>query len=150
MIKRLDLKDKDTAKKVLELQVVSYTIEAELIGFDGIPPLKDTMDSLKDCDESFYGYFIDGVLAGITSYKTIENILDIYRVAVHPHFFRRGIAQQLLSFLEKLEGTIDRIIVCTGKENIPAVRLYLKNGYEKTRDIEISKDIYLTEFEKIL
>lgn len=149
MIKKLDLKDMRIAASVLELQIASYKIEAELIGFYEIPPLKDTLASLSECDEIFYGYFINNVLAAIISYKIIENTLDIHRVAVHPCFFKRGIAGKLISFIEKVEDNINIVIVCTGKKNLPAVNLYLKNGYQKIQDIEISKGIYLTEFEKI-
>ena len=35
-------------------------------------------------------------------------------------------------------------------ENRPAVNLYLKNGYCKHKNIEISENVYLTEFEKLL
>lgn len=149
MIKRLDLGDIKIAASVLQLQMASYKIEAELIGFYEIPPLKDTLISLSECDEIFYGYFINDALAGIISYKIIENILDIHRVAVHPCFFKRGIAGKLINFIERIEDTLNKVVVCTGKENLPAVNLYLKNGYHKTQDIEISKGIYLTEFEKI-
>ncbi|HAG42334.1 MAG TPA: GNAT family N-acetyltransferase, partial [Clostridium sp.] len=72
MIKQLDLKDKKVLEKVLDVQISSYKIEAEIIGFDEIPPLKDTINTLKQCNETFYGYFIDDILAGIISYK-IEN-----------------------------------------------------------------------------
>ena len=61
-----------------------------------------------------------------------------------------GIAGKLINFIEGLESNINKIIVSTGKENLPAVNLYLKNGYEKKNDIEISKGIYITEFEKII
>lgn len=150
MIKKLNLNDTETAKRVLELQATSYKIEAEIIGFYDIPPLKDTIDSLKVCDEIFYGYHINNILAGIISYKIIENVLDIHRVAIHPLFLRIGIAGKLISFIEGLESNINKVIVCTGKENLPAVSLYLKNGYRKKKDIEISKGIYIMEFEKIL
>lgn len=150
MIKKVNLKDIATVKSVLELQLASYKIEADIIEFHDIPPLKDTIDSLKECDEHFYGYHINDVLAGIISYKIIENVLDIHRVAVHPRFFRMGIAGKLVSFIEELESNINKVVVCTGKKNLPAVNLYLKNGYKNTKDIEIIKDIYITEFEKIL
>jgi ribosomal protein S18 acetylase RimI-like enzyme len=150
MIKKLNLKDKETAKRVMELQIASYKIEAGIIGFYEIPPLKDTIDSLKVCDEIFYGYLIDDVLAGIISYKITENVLDIHRVAIHPLFFRMGIAGKLVRFIEELGSNINKVVVCTGKENLPAVNLYVKNGYKKKKDIEISKGIYITEFEKIL
>lgn len=70
-------------------------------------------------------------------------------MAVHPRFFRKGIAGQLIDFIESLNGDVNRIIVCTGKENLPAVTLYFKKGYSKTRDIEVSEGMYLTMFEKM-
>ncbi|MBE6066927.1 MAG: GNAT family N-acetyltransferase [Clostridium lundense] len=149
MLKKLALTNIKIAESVLQLQIASYKIEAELIGSHEIPPLKDTLDSLTKCDEIFYGYFINDILAGIISYKINANILDIHRVAVHPCFFKRGIAGKMISFIEKIQDTIDKVVVCTGKENLPAVNLYLKNGYQKVKDIEVSKRIYLTEFEKI-
>lgn len=150
MIKKLDLTNIKTATSVLDLQMTSYKIEAELIGFYEIPPLKDTLASLNKCDEIFYGYFINDALAGIISYKIIENTLDIHRVAVHPCFFKMGIAGKLVNFIEKIEYNINKFMVCTGKENVPAVNLYLKSGYQKMQDIEISKGIYLTEFQKLI
>lgn len=54
MIKKLNLKDMKTAKRVVELQWVSYKIEAQLMGFYEIPILKETIDSLQVCDEIFY------------------------------------------------------------------------------------------------
>ncbi|WP_032121132.1 GNAT family N-acetyltransferase [Clostridium amazonitimonense] len=150
MIEKLDIKDMETAKGVIELQIASYKIEAELIGFYDIPPLKDTIDSLQLCDEIFYGYYKNSTLTGIVSYKIIENVLDIHRVAIDPNFFRMGIAGKLINFIEGLECSVDKAVVCTGKENLPAINLYLKNGYKKKKDIEISKGIYITKLEKIL
>jgi ribosomal protein S18 acetylase RimI-like enzyme len=149
MIKQLDLKDEKILEKILDIQIASYKIEAEIIEFDEIPPLKDTINSLKQCNETLYGYFIDDILAGIISYKIENDTLDIHRVAVHPSFFKRGIAKELINFVEKIDK-IKNIIVCTGKENIPAVNLYMKNGYKKIKDIKIKEGFYLTSFEKIL
>lgn len=148
MIKKLNLNNTEIVKTILELQKASYRIEAKLIGFYDIPPLKDTIESLKECGEIFYGYYIEDTLAGIISYKLIDDVLDIHRVAVKPRFFHMGIAGKLINFVEELEDYKNKVVVSTGKENIPAVSLYLKNGYKKTKDIEISKGIYLTQFEK--
>lgn len=150
MITQLNLNNNEIAKIVLDLQIASYRIEADIIGFSEIPPLRDTLDTLKECDEIFYGCFYADILAGIISYKVKDNTLDIHRAAVHPCFFRRGIAEKLINFVEKHNNYVKKIIVCTGKENIPAVKLYLKMGYKKTEDIEISKGIYLTSFQKKL
>jgi ribosomal protein S18 acetylase RimI-like enzyme len=148
MIKKLNLKDEVITKSVLELQMASYKIEADIIGFQEIPPLKDTIKSLKESEEIFYGYYINDVLTGIISFKIIETVLDIHRVAVHPDFFRMGIAEKLINYVEKLESNIYKITVCTGKTNLPAVNLYIKNGYRKIKNIEISPNVYLTEFVK--
>lgn len=148
MIKKINLKDIEIIKEVLRLQIASYKVEAEIIDFYEIPPLKDTIDSLKTCDEIFYGYYINNVLAGIISYKIVENVLDIHRVAVYPQFFRRGIAHQLINYIEGLNININKVTVCTGNKNLPAINLYLKNGYKKIDDIEICKGTYLTRFEK--
>lgn len=150
MIKRLNLKDIETVNRIMDLQRDSYKIEAQLIGFYEIPSLKETIESLQQCDEIFYGYYINDVLAGIISFKIIDDVLDIHRVAIHPNFFRVGIANKLINFIEGLNKNINRIVVCTGKDNFPAVNLYLKNGYIKKKDIEIKNGIYITEFEKIL
>jgi ribosomal protein S18 acetylase RimI-like enzyme len=150
MIKKLDLKDEITVWQVLKLQKASYKIEAELIDFYEIPPLKDTIESLKECEEIFYGYYIGDMLAGIISYRIIDCVLDIHRVAVHPEFFRMGVADKLVSYIEAVEGNINKVIVSTGKKNMPAVNLYLKRGYKRIKDINIEKDFYITEFEKVL
>lgn len=148
MIAKLNLKDIETVKSVIELQKASYKVEAEIIRFYEIPLLKDTIASLNLCDEIFYGYYINGVLVGIISYKVINKVLDIHRVAIHPLYFRRGIAIKLISYIEELENSIERVKVCTGKVNLPAVSLYLKNGFKKIKDIEICKGFYVTQFEK--
>lgn len=149
MIKRLNLKDENISKSVLEVQLASYKVEADIIGFQELPPLKDTIISLKECEENFYGYYLNEVLAGIISYKVTDNVLDIHRVAVHPSFFRMGIADKLINYVEKLESNINKIIVCTSMLNQPAINLYLKNGYRKTKNIEIRENLFLTEFEKV-
>lgn len=148
MIKRLDTKDVKTAEQIADLQKKSYVVEAELIGFYDIPPLKDTMETIIECDEIFYGYYEDDVLAGLISYKLEEDLLDIYRVAVHPEYFRKGIARQMIEFIADLNKGIARIIVSTGAKNQPAVNLYLKLGFKKLDEVEVAEGVYIVSFEK--
>lgn len=61
-----------------------------------------------------------------------------------------SISDKLINFIEGIENNINKIIVCTGKRNLPAINLYLKNGYNKKSDIEIGSGIYITEFEEKL
>ncbi|MET7290500.1 hypothetical protein [Streptomyces sp. NPDC005573] len=41
---RLDLSDPDTLRHLWDLQRASYAVEARLIGFDGIPPLHESLE----------------------------------------------------------------------------------------------------------
>lgn len=150
MIIKLDLNNKTTVQQILDLQKASYLVEAELIQFYDIPTLKDTMESIQECDEVFCGLYRDEALAGFLSYKVIDQVMDIHRVAVHPQHFRQGIAQKLLDHVEGLEKSVHKIIVATGKDNAPAVKLYQKNGFTKIDDIEIGEGVFLSQFEKCM
>lgn len=149
MIIQLNNKDNTIAEKIVKLQQSSYKIEAEIIGFDGIPPLKDTVDDVKRCDEIFYGFYVENVLASLISYKIDENTLDIYRVAVHPCYFKKGIATQMINYIEEINRGIKKIIVSTGLKNQPAINLYLSLGFKKVNEIEVERDFYIALFEKL-
>lgn len=132
MFKQLNVKDTNTAESIMKLQRASYKIEAKLIGYDEIPPLQETVSDLQTSTETFYGYFLHNNLVGIISFRVSHHILDIHRMAVYPNYFRKGIADNLLRFIESLNNNgIRSIIVSTGKENRPAINLHLKNNYTK-------------------
>lgn len=149
MIKGIDIHEETIAKAVVDLQKVSYQVEAELIGFVAIPPLLDTVDTLMENDEIFYGYYIKERLIGLISYKLEDEIVDIHRVAVHPDFFRKGIAIQLLAHIESLPMDICKFIVSTGSKNLPAIHLYTKLGFIKVEEKDVAPDLKITSFEKL-
>ena len=64
-IRSLSLSNARRAEQVLALQRASYRIEAELIGYDAIPPLIETLAALQQCGEIFYGYWQGEELAEI-------------------------------------------------------------------------------------
>ncbi len=149
MIKQLQLASIDRVQEIVALQKASYAIEAELIGFDGIPPLHDTADRVRNAGETFWGYFYEGRLSGLISYKISGDTLDIHRVAVHPELFRKGIARKLVAHVLQLDSGTDRVIVSTGYENKPAVNLYLSMGFKQIDKKEIVKDLFIACFEYI-
>ena len=91
MIKKFDITDIESTKEVLNIQMLSYKIEAEIIHYYDIPPLKDTIQSLQQCGEVFFGYYLNKELCGVISIKTEDRIIDIHRLMVHPKYFRKGI-----------------------------------------------------------
>lgn len=147
MIKRLDNIDKRTAEEIYELQQASYKIEAGLIGFEKLPPLLESPDDIRHSEEIFIGYYSNEKLAGLISYKLINGTLDIHKLAVHPDYFKRGIAKQLLARVESIQGIKD-VIVCTGFKNTPAVGLYSKLGFTETGTQEVAEGIYIICFKK--
>lgn len=147
MIKKIDITIRKKAEDVLKIQLPSYQVEADIIGYDDIPPLKDTVETLQQCGETFYGYYLNEELCGAISLKVEEGEVDIHRLIVHPNHFRKGIAQTLLHYLEShlKEKTMK---VATGSKNTPAIRFYKKNGFEIVQEVIVNEQLSLTYFEK--
>ncbi len=150
MIKEIDITIDKFAKEVFSIQIISYQVEAELIGYSDIPPLKDTVGLLQRSGETFYGYYLNGELCGAISFKADNQVIDIHRLMVHPDYFRKGIAKKLLEFVENNKGNNKTIIVTTGSKNLPAVNLYLKNGFSNLGEKKVASSIFLTHFKKEL
>lgn len=148
MIKKIDLQNRTLAEELLGLQRASYLIEAKLINFYEIPPLLETIDELRECKESFLGYFEGTELAGAVSFTIEGETLTICRMVVHPDHFRKGIAQRLLAEVEDSNRGLAVFKVSTGKENPPAKNLYLKNGYILISDFEVVPGLFISIFEK--
>lgn len=146
MIKKIDITNPEIAKEVLSIQLPAYQIEAKLIGFDGIPALKDTVETLQQCGETFYGYYIDGALCGIISFVIKSSVLDIHRLFIAPSHFRKGIVGQLLDHILCVESDFDTIIVKTGAKNMPAIRFYQSKGFEREEDLVINEQLSMAQF----
>lgn len=150
MIRKIDITDAAIAEEVLRIQLPSYRVEAELIDFYEIPPLKDTVDTLRNCGETFYGYYINNELCGAIAIMIDNNIIDIHRLIIHPDHFRKGIAKQLLQHIESVGVSGNVIVVSTGSKNAPAVNLYKQSGYVETGVIKVEERLSLTSFQKTL
>lgn len=150
MIKRLHIEELEAANAVWAIQIPSYEVEARLIDFYEIPPLRETVEELRQCGELFYGLWIQDELAGAISYKRVRTTLDIHRMMVHPNHFRKGVAKKLLAYVEKREAGIKEILVSTGARNLPAVNLYLGQGYVRIGEQQVAPGLVLTCFKKTL
>lgn len=148
MIKKIDITNPRFAEEVLNIQIPSYKVEAEIIDFYEIPPLKDTVETLQQCRETFFGYYISEELCGAISIKVEKDVMDIHRLIVHPKYFRKGIAKMLLDFIESQFEGIETIIVSTGSKNTPAVNFYEKNGFSKIGETRVNERLSLTAFKK--
>ncbi len=148
MIKKIDITNPKLAKEVLSLQLPSYEVEAKLIDCYDIPPLKDTVSTLQQCGENFYGCYVDGELGGVISIKVEVGLIDIHRLMVHPKHFKKGIAKRLLDFIESTGEGIETLIVSTGSKNVPAINFYEKSGFMKMAEVKVMEGLSITSFEK--
>jgi ribosomal protein S18 acetylase RimI-like enzyme len=146
--RRLDLSDPDTLASLWNLQRAAYAVEAELIGFDGIPPLHESLQELRDCGESFLGLDDEKGLAGAVSFIPLpHDTLEICRLVVHPRAHRRGIARALLEELDRLEPA-HHVTVSTGTANHPALSLYRQRGFTPVGTREIAPAVTITLLER--
>ncbi|RJX38915.1 GNAT family N-acetyltransferase [Paenibacillus pinisoli] len=139
--------DRGVAEQLLAVQLPAYRIEAELIGFWDIPPLRDTAETMMASGETFVGYRIEGALAGFISYEDEGDAIDICRMVVHPDYFRRGIARSLVDYVLEGAGKHKRVKVSTGAGNKPAIALYRSFGFADAGEIEIAPEVRLALFE---
>jgi ribosomal protein S18 acetylase RimI-like enzyme len=147
--RRLDLADEAIARSVLALQRESYAVEAGLIGDDRIPQLTETLEELRAAGLEWLGVPDHDGLAGAVSWAVLsDGTVDIHRLVVSPRAFRRGLATALLDGLDELYPG-RRILVSTGRANLPAVTLYRGRGFVIAREREVIPGLWVTELERL-
>ncbi|MEU4506612.1 GNAT family N-acetyltransferase [Streptomyces sp. NPDC024089] len=145
---RRDLSDPDTLRHLWDLQRASYAVEARLIGFDGIPPLHESLEQLRACHDSFLGVRDELRLVGAVAWTRLPNrALDICRLVVHPVAHRRGVAMALLDALDSIEPA-ELTVVSTGTANLPAVALYGRRGFVPVGKRQVAPGVTVTLLER--
>ncbi|MHC5267633.1 GNAT family N-acetyltransferase [Enterococcus sp. LJL98] len=147
MIREINIREKKRAQEIWDLQQIAYSKEAEWLGTSDLPPLKESIEALQHCEERFLVYIIEGKIVGVLSFKQEAAVLDLHRLFVSPQYFRKGLAKALLMRVE--QEAHEKIIVMTGTQNQPAVKFYLKHGFEQQKTMELSPTLSLTTFQKM-
>ncbi|MFJ9549588.1 GNAT family N-acetyltransferase [Streptomyces erythrochromogenes] len=153
-IRPLDLADEATAAAVHRIGRAAYAVEAELIGFDAIPALRESLAEMRAQDLRWIGAVSDdGQLAGFLAWEEEPNGgtgtgIGIDRLCVAPAFFRRGIASLLLrhALAELFPGR--PVEVTTGAANTPAVRLYEAHGFTRGADFSPAPGLVMASFSR--
>lgn len=140
----LDLSDRALATEVHALQRAAYAVEAELIGFDGIPPLHESLDDMLAAGETWLGIRDADGVAGAVSYEKDGDGWTICRLIVAPRAFRRGHGRTLVAAALAAIGD-HPVAVSTGSANVPALALYRSMGFTETRRSEVAPGVTKTE-----
>ena len=144
----INMKDKETAEEVWALQHAAYRAEAELIGFADLPPLRDTVESLRASEERFCGMRSpDGELAGAVSYEPADGGYVVCRLMVHPDRFRQGVGSRLLAYVLALHPEAEWTVTAADR-NRPALTLYAKAGFRPCGTFEPSPGIRLVRLRR--
>jgi ribosomal protein S18 acetylase RimI-like enzyme len=144
VLRLLDPNDDAVAAEIVAVQRSAYRIEADLIGFDGIPPLHESVADVQSHQLEWLGSFEGARLAGLIGWTSADGVCDIDRLAVDPAFARRGHGRRLVS--ELLYHPV--IVVSTGTANAPARRLYESLGFAAVGTRAIAEDITVTLYRR--
>jgi len=147
LIKKLQHRNLQTAKKIRIVFQASYAIEAKLLKATDFPPLKRTIENFLESNTEFYGYFKGEVLAAVVEINHTSQFTHIQSLVVHPDYFRLGIASKLIEFVFKFYDT-GLFIVETGVDNGPATKLYLNAGFIEVKQWDTEFGIRKIKFEK--
>ncbi|MFI5620076.1 GNAT family N-acetyltransferase [Streptomyces sp. NPDC051567] len=147
-LRELDLADDATALAVHRIGRASYAVEAELIGFDGIPALRESLDRLRQRPLRWLGALAgDGALAGFAAWEEeADGGVRLDRLCVDPSWFRRGVASLLLGHLLSEAAPHRTVTVTTGAANAPAVTLYERLGFVRGADFSPAPGLRMASF----
>jgi len=128
VIKRAELTD---LQQILELQYLAYQSEAVLYNDFSIPPLKQTIEEIKqEYEKSVFLKATDeteNIVGSVRAY-TDGDTAYIGKLIVHPSRQGQGIGTKLILAIEQ-ETQATRYELFTGDKSIRNLRLYKHLGY---------------------
>lgn len=134
----------EAAPRLLRIQQRAYAVEAALIGDDRIPPLHESIEELRSVDlDWLIAADDDSGIVGALAFTLDGDTVDIDRLVVDPDHHRRGIGRALVVAAVQRTG---RAVVSTGRDNLPARRLYEGLGFGHVGDREVAPGLWISEY----
>lgn len=132
------------AERVLAVQRAAYAVEAALIGDDRIPALHEDLATLRGRPLRWL-LADEPTVSGALGYERTEDTTTIDRLMVDPGHARRGVGRALVE--EVLRRTGDAPVdVSTGRDNVPARRLYEHLGFRRLGEREVLPGLWVTDY----
>ena len=136
------------AAQIYALAQAAYKLEAVLIGCVDFPPLRESLNGLRDSPDRFLVFQEAGTIVGALSFHHSPEAVAVTRLVVSPAHQRKGIATALLADLEQRIHPVASLTVSTALHNTPAVSLYRKLGYATERVSNSAEGIPLLHLTK--
>lgn len=136
---------------ILALQKRVYESEARLYDDWNLPPLTQTIDSLR---AEFATSLVlkavdgDGAIAGSVRARESAGTCHVGRLIVSPEQQGRGIGTRLMSEIEARFPAVPRFELFTGNLSAANIRLYERLGYRHCREQAMSPTVTLVFMEK--
>ena len=138
------------ADTILALQRLAYESEARRYDDWSIPPLVETLASVREHIErhavlkALDGDRIVGSVRGVVT----DGVCEVGRLLVHPDRQRRGIGSALLEAIEHRVPDVDEYELFTGNHSVENLRLYDRHGYRVVRTKVLSPAVSLVFLRK--
>lgn len=138
-------------QEILALQYIAYQSEARLFNSMDIPPLKQTIDEVRnEFDNGIFLKAVDesgNIIGSVRAYEK-DNTVYIGKLMVQPNMQKKGLGTKLLLEIEK-QYPNKRYELFTSTKSISNIRLYEKLGYKIFRKEAVSKELEFVYLEKI-
>jgi ribosomal protein S18 acetylase RimI-like enzyme/catechol 2,3-dioxygenase-like lactoylglutathione lyase family enzyme len=137
-------------EQILYLQKCCYLLEAEIYNDYTIPPLKQTLDEIKN---DFNNQVIlklenkGNIIGSVRAYQE-NNTCYIGRLIVDKNYQNKGLGKLLLNAIEKEFVATPRYELFTGAKSIKNLHLYHKMGYREFKEMNMG-NIEIVYLEKI-
>ena len=141
----------DDAAAILALQKLAYRSEARLYDDWDLPPLKQTLETLR---AEFAGSVIldamDGErIVGSVRAREADGVCQVGRLIVSPELQGKGIGTRLMRAVEAEFPNVPRFELFTGSRSEANIRLYERLGYRRCREQVLSPAVTLVFLEKL-
>jgi len=146
IVQKLDPQLIAISKEIYSVFQASYAVEAELLKAVDFPPLKRTLEKFVQSNNDFFGIWKNDRLAAVAEISCTESQTHIQSLVVHPIYFRKGLATKIMDFILVQFGE-NTVMVETGLDNLPAIRLYEKYGFKEVSRFDTHHGIKKVRFE---
>jgi ribosomal protein S18 acetylase RimI-like enzyme len=138
------------AAQILALQRLAYESEARLYEDWTIPPMTQTLESLRsEIQNDTVLKAVDGpIIIGSVRATVSDNICQIGRLMVHPSQQGRGIGTALMQAIESRFPAVAEFELFTGSRSEGNIRLYNRLGYAVTGARRVSDRVTLVVLNK--